>query len=233
MIVTPRTRVYPREQYISIDVTGAGDTVLASLGVAVASGSDLGDACEFANKAAAVVVAKVGSATVTLNEVEEYEHMLNKGQASSKIKSLEQISRIAKRLKEQGKKVVFTNGCFDILHRGHASYLQKAKALGDALVVGVNSDDSVSRLKGDDRPINSLEDRAFMLASLESVDYVVEFDEDTPLELIEHIEPDILVKGADYEGKDVVGSKVAKEVVLIEFVDGKSTTKLIEKIKSN
>jgi len=216
-----------REVY---DVTGAGDTVLASLGVAIASAASLRDACEFANKAAAVVVAKVGSATVTLNEIEEYEHILNQGQASSKIKDFEQIERIVKRVKEQGKRVVFTNGCFDILHRGHVSYLERAKALGDVLIVGVNSDDSVTRLKGSSRPINGLDDRAFMLGSLESVDYVVSFERDTPLELIEIVEPDTLVKGADYEGKDVVGSDAADEVVLIDFVEGKSTTGLIEKI---
>jgi D-beta-D-heptose 7-phosphate kinase/D-beta-D-heptose 1-phosphate adenosyltransferase len=214
------------------DVTGAGDTVLASLGVALASGLDIVAACEFANKAAAVVVAKVGSATATLNEVEEYEHSLNKGLAQSKIKDFEQITRITKRLKEQKRKVVFTNGCFDILHRGHASYLEKAKALGDILIVGLNSDESITRLKGESRPINNLEDRAFLLASLESVDYVVPFTEDTPYELIKLIKPNTLVKGADYEGKEVVGSDVADEVQLIEFVEGKSTSSLIEKISN-
>ena len=216
-----------REVY---DVTGAGDTVLASLGVALASGFSVKAACEFANKAAAVVVAKVGSATATLNEIEEYEHSLNKGQAESKIKDFTQIARIAKRLKEQKRKIVFTNGCFDILHRGHASYLEKAKGLGDILILGLNSDESITRLKGENRPINTLEDRAFLLAALESVDYVVPFTEDTPLELIEEILPHILVKGKDYEGKEVVGAKIADEVVLIDFVAGKSTTGMIEKI---
>ena len=217
-----------REVY---DVTGAGDTVLASLGVALASGFTLKEACEFANKAAAVVVAKVGSATVTLNEIEEYEHSLNKGQSESKIKDFTQITRIAKRLKEQKRKIIFTNGCFDILHRGHASYLEKAKALGDILILGLNSDESITRLKGENRPINNLEDRAFLLAALESVDYVVPFTEDTPLELITLVKPHTLVKGADYEGKEVVGSDVSDEVVLIDFIAGKSTSGLIEKIE--
>jgi D-beta-D-heptose 7-phosphate kinase/D-beta-D-heptose 1-phosphate adenosyltransferase len=212
------------------DVTGAGDTVLASLGVALASGFKIKEACEFANKAAAVVVAKVGSATVTLNEIEEYEHSLNQGQSESKIKNFEQIERIAKRLKEQGRKIIFTNGCFDILHRGHATYLQKAKELGDILILGLNSDESIRRLKGESRPINNLEDRAFLIGALESVDFVVPFSEDTPYALIKLIKPNVLVKGADYEGKEVVGSDVADKVVLIEFVEGKSTTKLIEKI---
>ncbi|WP_373032739.1 D-glycero-beta-D-manno-heptose-7-phosphate kinase [Sulfurovum sp.] len=212
------------------DVTGAGDTVLASLGVAIASNLNIHEACEFANKAAAVVVAKVGSATVTLNEIEEYEHSLNKGQIESKIKDFKAIERIVTRLKTQKRKIIFTNGCFDILHRGHATYLQKAKDQGDILIVGVNSDESIKRLKGEDRPINNLEDRAYLLAALESIDFVVHFYEDTPYELIKIIKPHILVKGADYKGKEVVGSDIADEVQLIEFVDGKSTSSIIKKI---
>ncbi len=212
------------------DVTGAGDTVIASLAVALCAKFSIEEACEFANKAAAVVVAKVGSATVTLNEVEAYEHSLNQGQSESKIKNFEQIERIAKRLKEQGRKIIFTNGCFDILHRGHATYLQKAKELGDILILGLNSDESIRRLKGEQRPINNLEDRAFLIGALESIDFVVPFTQDTPYELIKLIEPNILVKGADYEGKEVVGSEIADKVVLIEFVAGKSSTNLIEKI---
>jgi len=229
-LLDTKMQVIPTVAREVFDVTGAGDTVLASLGVALASDFRVEEACEFANKAAAVVVAKVGSATVTLNEIEEYEHSLNQGQSESKIKNFEQIERIAKRLKEQGRKIIFTNGCFDILHRGHATYLQKAKELGDILILGLNSDESIRRLKGESRPINNLEDRAFLIGALESIDFVVPFSEDTPYELIECIKPNILVKGADYEGKEVVGSDVADEVVLIEFVAGKSTTGLIEKI---
>ncbi|MCB4742664.1 MAG: D-glycero-beta-D-manno-heptose-7-phosphate kinase [Sulfurovum sp.] len=213
------------------DVTGAGDTVLASLGVAIASGLNIRSSCEFANKAAAVVVAKVGSATATLNEIEEYEHSLNKGQAESKIKNFEQIKWIAKRLKAQGKRVIFTNGCFDILHRGHASYLQQAKELGDVLIVGLNSDESIKRLKGETRPVNLLEDRAYLLAALESVDYVVSFNEDTPYNLIKQVMPNILVKGADYRGKKVAGSDIVPEIRLIDFIEGKSTSAMIDKIK--
>ncbi len=224
------TKVIPTVAKEVYDVTGAGDTVIASLAIALGSGFNIVEACEFANKSAGVVVAKVGSATVTLNEIEEYEHYLNQGKAESKIKSFEQIERIAKRLKEQGKKIVFTNGCFDILHRGHATYLQKAKVLGDIVILGINSDESIRRLKGDNRPINSLEDRAFLISALESIDFVVPFIEDTPYELIKLINPNILVKGADYKGKEVIGSDIADEVVLIDFVLGKSTTSLIEKI---
>jgi D-beta-D-heptose 7-phosphate kinase/D-beta-D-heptose 1-phosphate adenosyltransferase len=218
-----------REVY---DVTGAGDTVLASLGVALSSGLNIIEACEFANKAAAIVVAKVGSATATLNEIEEYEHSLNKGQSQSKIKDFKQIERIAKRLKAQGKKLVFTNGCFDILHVGHAKYLEEAKSYGDVLVVGLNSDESVSRLKGPTRPVNSEDDRAYILASLEAVDYVVKFYDDTPYDLIKIVLPHTLVKGGDYEGKDVVGQDIAQELKLVNFVEGKSTSKTIEKIKA-
>lgn len=217
-----------REVY---DVTGAGDTVLASLGVAMACGVDIFQACEFANKAAAIVVAKIGSATATLNEIEEYEHALNKGQIESKIKDTTQIEQIVHRLKHQGRKVVFTNGCFDILHRGHASYLQKAKSLGDFLIVGINSDESVRRLKGESRPVNMLEDRAYILGALESVDYVVAFDEDTPYELLQKVYPDILVKGADYTGKEIVGSDLAGEVQLINFIEGRSTSSIIERMR--
>lgn len=141
------------------------------------------------------------------------------------------------KLKSKKKRIVFTNGCFDILHKGHVAYLQAAKSLGDILIVGMNTDDSVKRLKGSERPVNSLEDRAFVLSSLRSVDYVVPFDEDTPLSLIESIMPDILVKGGDYTIDTIIG---AKEVIahggaveIIPFVEGKSTTSIIEAIKKS
>jgi len=213
------------------DVTGAGDTVLASLGYCLAQGKDILSSIEFANLAAGVVVGKIGSATATLAEIEEYKSSLHKSSIESHIKDFTQIQTIVKRLKTQNKKIVFTNGCFDILHLGHVKYLQKARSLGDILIVGVNSNDSVSRLKGPTRPVNDEFDRAYLLASLEVVDYVVIFKEDTPYELIKKIKPDILVKGADYKDKKVVGSDIAKEVRLIDFVEGKSTTTIIERMK--
>lgn len=219
-----------REVY---DVTGAGDTVLAALGFSLARGKDIYESCQFANNAAAVVVGKLGSATATQEEIFEYQHSLHKTPAEEKIKTREQISDIAKALRNQNKKIVFTNGCFDILHRGHVKYLQEAKSYGDLLILGLNTDASVKRLKGECRPVNREEDRAYVLAGLESVDYVCLFDEDTPYELIKKVEPDILVKGGDYEGKEVVGSDVAKEVRLVQFVEGRSTTKIIEKISGN
>jgi D-beta-D-heptose 7-phosphate kinase/D-beta-D-heptose 1-phosphate adenosyltransferase len=216
-----------REVY---DVTGAGDTVLASLGYSLALVDDIYSAIEFANLAAGVVVGKLGSATVTLDEIEDYKATLHKSSIELHIKTVKEIKKVAKRLRKQNKKIIFTNGCFDILHKGHVTYLNSAKALGDILIVGLNSDDSVRRLKGENRPINDHDDRAYILSALECVDYVVIFDEDTPYELIERVKPDVLVKGADYEGKEVVGSDIAKQTVLIDFVEGKSTTSTIERI---
>jgi len=218
-----------REVY---DVTGAGDTVLAAISVAVASGADLKGAAKFANSAAAVVVAKVGSATASLDEILEYNSTLNSYDIEDKIISWQRAKEIIEQKRANGKKVIFTNGCFDILHRGHAFYLNQAKKLGDILVVGLNSDSSVKRLKGESRPINQQEDRAYLLCALESVDYVVIFSEDTPYELIDTIKPNILVKGADYKGKEVIGSNLVDEVKLIEFVDGKSTTNIVNKARS-
>jgi D-beta-D-heptose 7-phosphate kinase/D-beta-D-heptose 1-phosphate adenosyltransferase len=215
------------------DVTGAGDTVLASLVYMTALGKDIYESVEFANLAAGVVVSKVGSATATLEEIEAYRYSLHKSGPESHIKTKDEMIKIISNLKTKNKKIVFTNGCFDILHRGHVSYLDKAKSQGDILVLGLNSDSSVKRLKGEDRPINNEEDRAFVLAALESVDYVVIFEEDTPYELIKALKPHILVKGADYKGKDVVGADLVEELKLIEFINGKSTTNTIAKIKGN
>jgi D-beta-D-heptose 7-phosphate kinase/D-beta-D-heptose 1-phosphate adenosyltransferase len=134
-------------------------------------------------------------------------------------------------LQLNNKKIVFTNGCFDILHIGHIRYLEKAKEYGDILIIGLNSDESVRRLKGDLRPISTQEDRALLLSALQFVDYVVLFEEDTPYNLIQQISPDILIKGADYQDKEVVGSELVKELILIDFISGKSTTNIINKIK--
>ena len=213
------------------DVTGAGDTVLAALGYFLSENDDLIEAMHFANAAAAVVVGKVGSASATISEIEEIKKKFDNN-VDYKIVDLKKIKQITDDLKNKNKKIVFTNGCFDILHLGHVKYLQKAKALGDILIVGVNSNESVKRLKGKNRPINDEYDRAYLLASLEVVDYVIIFNEDTPYELIKTIKPDILVKGKDYEDKEIVGSDIAKEVILIDFIKGKSTTTIIEKIKN-
>jgi len=227
-------RTHPTVAREVFDVTGAGDTVLASLGFALACNIDIDEAVKFSNLAAGVVVGKIGSATATLNEIIEYESSLNKSTSDEHIKSLDEITTLSKELKARGKKIIFTNGCFDILHAGHVRYLETAKSYGDILILGLNSDRSVTALKGEGRPINMQMDRAYILAALEAVDYVVVFDDDTPYDLIRTIKPHILVKGGDYKGKEVVGQDIADELKLVQFVDGKSTTKTIEKIqKSN
>lgn len=223
-------RRYPTVAKEVFDVTGAGDTVIASLSFALSCGLSIDEAAPFANHAAAVVVGKIGSATVTLDEIETYESSLHQSSSDAHIKSQEEITAIVQRLKREGKRVVFTNGCFDILHVGHVKYLQEAKSYGDVLIVGLNSDSSVRELKGPTRPVNPQEDRAYILAALESVDYVVMFSDETPYELIKNIAPDILVKGGDYEGKSVVGAQFAGELRLVQFVDGKSTTATISRI---
>ena len=219
-----------REVY---DVTGAGDTVIASIAFALGNNLDIKDAIYFANLAAGVVVGKIGSATTTLDEIYEYEYSLHKSNSTSHIKTFDEIKTLASKLHSQGKKIVFTNGCFDILHVGHVKYLEVAKSYGDVLILGLNADSSVKKLKGPTRPINTQDDRAYILASLESVDYVVIFEEETPYELIKLIKPHVLVKGGDYEGKEVVGQDIADELKLVQFVDGKSTTNTIKRIQEN
>ena len=219
-----------REVY---DVTGAGDTVIASIAFALGNDLDIKDAIYFANLAAGVVVGKIGSATTTLDEIYEYEYSLHKSNSTSHIKTFDEIKTLSSKLHSQGKKIVFTNGCFDILHVGHVKYLEVAKSYGDVLILGLNADSSVKKLKGPTRPINTQDDRAYILASLESVDYVVIFEEETPYELIKLIKPHVLVKGGDYEGKEVVGQDIADELKLVQFVDGKSTTNTIKRIQEN
>ncbi len=215
------------------DVTGAGDTVIASLAFAISSGKDIIAAAQFANAAAAVVVGKIGSATATMDEIEAYESTLHQSSSDMHIKSREELVRSVASARSKNQRIVFTNGCFDILHLGHVKYLEVAKSFGDILIVGLNADSSVRKLKGPERPINPEYDRAYLLAALEVVDYVVIFDEETPYDLIKMIAPDVLVKGGDYEGKAVVGTEFAGELKLVDFVDGKSTTKTIERIKKD
>ena len=226
-----KVEIFPTVAKEVFDVTGAGDTVIASIAFALSAGKSIQESAAFANLAAGVVVGKIGSATVSISEIEEYEASLHKSTSDAHIKSFEDIDNLVKHARENGKKIVFTNGCFDILHVGHVKYLQIAKSFGDILIVGLNSDESVSRLKGPTRPVNIAEDRAYLLAALEAVDYVVPFVEDTPYNLIKMIAPDTLVKGGDYEGKAVIGTEFASELKLVDFVDGKSTTKTIEKIQ--
>ena len=223
-------RTHPTVAREVFDVTGAGDTMLASLGFALACGYSIDDAVEFANLASGVVVGKIGSATATLNEIIEYESSLNKSTSDEHIKTFDEIKDLVADLKKRGKKIVFTNGCFDILHVGHVKYLEEAKSFGDVLILGLNADESVTTLKGEGRPINPQMDRAYILAALEPVNYVVIFCEDTPYNLIKLVKPHTLVKGGDYEGKEVAGQDIADELKLVQFFDGKSTSQTIERI---
>ncbi len=215
------------------DVSGAGDTVLATIGIGLAGGLDLTDAAHLANHAAGVVVGKVGTATVTPDEII---HTINLegSHVHTKICTREELKQILFEEKRRGRIAVFTNGCFDLLHVGHIKYLEKARALGDMLVLGLNSDTSVKRLKGKKRPLIGEEERSQILAALDCVDYVCLFEEDTPLELINTLHPDILVKGGDYNPDEVVGKDIVESyggrVELIGFVDGQSTTNIIDKI---
>ncbi len=218
---------FPTEAREVFDVSGAGDTVVASLALCLAKGNSLKEAVTTANRAAGIVVAKIGTAPVLLSELNGVSGL------TSKILSQDILVRRVNSDKALNKKIVFTNGCFDILHRGHVTYLKKAKELGDILVMGLNSDASVKRLKGDSRPVNSEGDRAEVLSALECIDYITIFDEDTPLDLIKTVEPDILVKGGDYNPEEVVGREFAKKTVIIDFVHGYSTTSTINAMKGD
>jgi len=224
-------KIHPTVAREVFDVTGAGDTVIASLGYAIAANLNIDEAVQFANLAAGVVVGKIGSATVTIDEIIEYQHSIHQSGCEENILSLDSLLSEINKHRNNSKRIVFTNGCFDILHVGHVQYLHQAKKLGDILIVAINSDNSVKLNKGPSRPINSFEDRACIIASLESVDYVIKFEEETPINLIKKITPDFLVKGGDYKNKQVAGQDFAKELVLIDFVSGKSTTNIIKQIK--
>lgn len=214
------------------DVTGAGDTVIAVLTAIFVTSKRFIDAVEYANQAAGYVVSKLGTASISAAQLDAIMtarlHSDNFGVLSPEA-LLEQV----KVAQAKGEKIVFTNGCFDILHPGHVAYIKQAKALGDRLIVAVNSDASVKRLKGEKRPINNLEHRMAVLESVGAIDWVTWFEEDTPQTIIEQLSPDVLVKGGDYSIDTIVGAEhvLAKggEVKVLTFVNGHSTTKIIEK----
>jgi len=218
-----------REVY---DVTGAGDTVIATLAGAVASGQDLPSAAALANLAAGLVVRKIGVATVTPGEIGISLHQ--RGQGGRGLVGLDELKLMVAESRARGERVIMTNGCFDVLHAGHVAYLEEAKNLGDRLIVAVNDDESVRRLKGESRPINELEDRLLVLAGLAAVDWVVPFSNDTPAELIAEVLPDVLVKGGDYKPDDIAGAKDVLnnggEVRVLAFRDGHSSSRIIDKL---
>jgi D-beta-D-heptose 7-phosphate kinase/D-beta-D-heptose 1-phosphate adenosyltransferase len=217
------------------DVTGAGDTVIAALAAGLGAGFSVEDAAALANLAAGIVVRKIGAASVTPAELNLALH--EQGEGGRGLLTREQALAVAAETRARGERLVMTNGCFDILHQGHVAYLQEAKSRGDRLMVAVNSDDSVSRLKGDDRPINSLEDRMAVLGGLASVDWVVPFGEDTPAELIAGILPDVLVKGGDYEADAIAGGRAVLEsggvVEVLRFQEGRSTSVIVDTIRKS
>ncbi|MBO2551209.1 bifunctional D-glycero-beta-D-manno-heptose-7-phosphate kinase/D-glycero-beta-D-manno-heptose 1-phosphate adenylyltransferase HldE [Shewanella algae] len=219
-----------REVY---DVTGAGDTVISALATALAAGSDLPQACAIANTAAGVVVGKLGTSTVSRIELIEALAQ-HQGESGFGVVSEDQLLYAMQQAKLRGERVVMTNGCFDILHAGHVSYLKEARALGDRLIVAVNDDASVKRLKGEGRPVNSLERRMAVLAGLAAVDWVVPFSEDTPQRVISRLLPDLLVKGGDYRVEEIAGGEeviaAGGSVKVLGFEDGISTTAIIQNI---
>jgi D-beta-D-heptose 7-phosphate kinase/D-beta-D-heptose 1-phosphate adenosyltransferase len=210
------------------DVTGAGDTVLAAFGVAYASKLPLEECAILSNAAAGIVVAKVGTETVTR---EELISAASHGDGHRKIVKLPALLKALEGERSRGRRVAFTNGCFDLVHAGHASALQFARSKGDVLVVGLNSDRSVRGLKGAGRPVVPQAERARLLAAFEAVDYVVVFDEDTPAALVKRVRPDVLVKGEDYRGREVVGRDHAGRVELAPLVKGISTSEIIRRIQ--
>ncbi|OOS01057.1 bifunctional heptose 7-phosphate kinase/heptose 1-phosphate adenyltransferase [Canicola haemoglobinophilus] len=223
----------PTEAKEVFDVTGAGDTVISVLATALADGRSYEEACYLANVAAGIVVGKLGTSTVSTVELENAIH----GRSTTGFGIMEenQLKAAVELAKARGEKIVMTNGCFDILHPGHVSYLENARKLGDRLIVAVNTDNSVKRLKGETRPINDLTTRMSVLAGLSSVDWLVAFDEDTPQRLIGEVLPDLLVKGGDYKPEDIAGSQEVwqngGEVKVLNFENGCSTTNVIKKIQ--
>lgn len=229
---------YPTEAREVADVSGAGDTVIATLAAFLSSGQSIKDAAYWSNRAAGLAVERAGTSVIGIDDLitaektidTRYQDYTEKVFTLSEL--LNSIDEMQCESENDSLKKVFTNGCFDLIHTGHIQYLNEAKKLGDYLIVGLNSDESVRRLnKGPERPINKEEDRALQLAALQMVDAVVIFNEDTPYELLSKIKPDILVKGGDYAIEDIVGREFAKETRVIPFKEGYSTTNLINKMR--
>ncbi|MDP7093010.1 MAG: bifunctional D-glycero-beta-D-manno-heptose-7-phosphate kinase/D-glycero-beta-D-manno-heptose 1-phosphate adenylyltransferase HldE [Gammaproteobacteria bacterium] len=235
VVSTDSDTLLPARTRQVFDVTGAGDTVIAALAAGIGSGLTIEDAAMLANLAAGLVVRKIGAASVTPAELNLALH--EQGEGGRGLLTREQALAVASESRARGERLVMTNGCFDILHQGHVAYLQEAKSRGDRLMVAVNSDESVSKLKGPDRPINPLEDRMAVLGGLAAVDWVVPFGEDTPEEIISSILPDVLVKGGDYEPESIAGGKAVLEnggtVEVLRFHEGRSTSTIVDTIRGS
>ena len=229
---SPELHLPARAQEV-FDVTGAGDTVISVLAAAMAAGNGLADSTALANLAAGLVVGKLGTAAISGPELRRA--VLVELDSGRGVMTAEQLQIAVQDAKAHDEKIVFTNGCFDIVHAGHVGYLAKAKQLGDRLIVAINDDESAHRLKGPGRPINPVERRMAVLAGLEAVDWVVSFSEDTPEPLLEFLQPEILVKGGDYTMDEVVGGDYVNsyggEVRVLEFLDDCSTSAIMEKMK--
>ncbi|MAM49135.1 MAG: bifunctional heptose 7-phosphate kinase/heptose 1-phosphate adenyltransferase [Gammaproteobacteria bacterium] len=229
---SPELHLPARAQEV-FDVTGAGDTVISVLAASMAAGDGFADATALANLAAGLVVGKLGTAAISGPELRRA--MLADQNSGRGVMTAEQLQIVVQDAKAHGEKIIFTNGCFDIIHAGHVGYLAVAKQLGDRLVVAINDDDSVRRLKGAGRPINPVERRMAVLAGLEAVDWVVSFSEDTPEPLLESLQPEVLVKGGDYTMDQVVGGSYVESyggmVRVLEFLDNCSTSAIMEKMK--
>ena len=223
----------PAQKREVFDVTGAGDTVISVIAATLAAGESLAHAVKLSNIAAGIAVTKLGTATVTAEELQRELHHLHEYRYG--IVTEDELFKLVQATKKQGDTLVMTNGCFDILHAGHVQYLQQARSLGHRLIVAVNDDDSVKRLKGEERPVNSLDNRMAVLAALESVDWVVPFSEDTPERLICRLLPQVLVKGGDYKAEEVAGGacviEAGGDVKILKFKEGCSTSNMIETIR--
>lgn len=231
----PAQHFSPKSREV-FDVSGAGDTVIATFALALAGGSTYTEAAELANYAGSIVVGKIGTATTTIDDIA---HEIVRSHSENNMQSVLQASQakeLVERWRAKGHKIGFTNGCFDLIHPGHISLLQQARAACDKLIVGLNADSSVKRLKGETRPVQNEISRATVLSALSSVDAVVLFEEDTPLELIQTLRPDVLIKGADYTVDSVVGADIVQgwggKIVLADLIPGQSTTSTISRLQS-
>lgn len=234
LIQAEQAHSLPAQAKDVFDVTGAGDTVIAVMALSIAINKPLTEAMYLANVAAGIVVGKVGTSTVSMLELTRAMH--GERDSAFGVVTEDELVHLITAAKAHGERVIMTNGCFDLLHAGHVTYLQQARNLGDRLIVAVNSDESVKRLKGETRPINGLAERMTVLSALACVDWVVAFTEDTPERLYCRVLPDVIVKGGDYQPDEVAGGdcviKAGGEVKILSFVDGQSTTRMINKARA-